>query len=239
MQHRNAQSLRARLPLSLIHAAARLYYENNLSQEEIASQLRVSQSKVSRLLQQARELGMVRIEVRPPTQPQALAEELASRLGLARADVIPPTAEPVALSALRDPVGKLLSSLCVTRGSVLALGWGRTVHEIVRAGLPSLPGVTIVPATGGMDEAAVYFQPNEIVRLAAAGCGGVGRFLHAPAMVSAAMRESMTVDAAFQQTLALWDRIDVALVGIGAPPQAKCGYGPAFAVAEYERSLAD
>ena len=60
---------------------ARLYYDDGIRQPEIAQRLRLSQPKVSRLLKQAQELGIVRISVRPPsgTDP-ALEQALEDRL---------------------------------------------------------------------------------------------------------------------------------------------------------------
>jgi DNA-binding transcriptional regulator LsrR (DeoR family) len=43
--------------------AAELYYEENLTQEEIGKSLRITRWKVGRLLTQAKEEGFVRIEI--------------------------------------------------------------------------------------------------------------------------------------------------------------------------------
>ena len=64
-------------------------------------------------------------------------------------------------------------------GSVVAIGWGRAVREVIRAGLPRMPGVLTVAATGGMQQQAAHFQVNEFVRLAAEEFGGTPHFIHA------------------------------------------------------------
>src|SRR3990172_6977663 len=48
---------------SLLALVARLYYLDNLGQQEIADMVGVSRTSVSRLLSRARERGVVRIEV--------------------------------------------------------------------------------------------------------------------------------------------------------------------------------
>ena len=53
--------------LRLMTRVARLYHESGVKQPEIAARLRLSQPKVSRLLRQAQEEGIVRISVRAPT----------------------------------------------------------------------------------------------------------------------------------------------------------------------------
>ena len=75
--------------LAAVHAAASLYYEEELSQQEVAERLDVSRSTVSRLLQLARGQGIVRIEVLPPSPVAELAIELAEALDLRRAAVVP------------------------------------------------------------------------------------------------------------------------------------------------------
>src|SRR5439155_8884434 len=71
------------------YAAARLYFEEDLSQSDIAERLSVSRSTVSRLIAEARESGIVRIEIRPPIAESELAGELARALGLRRVVVTP------------------------------------------------------------------------------------------------------------------------------------------------------
>ena len=83
--------------------------------------------------------------------------------------------------------------------------------------MPSIPGVVVVPATGGMQQQAAHFQVNEFVRLAAKQLGGEPRFIHAPYLPSAATREAFLTDATIRGNVALWDRIDVAVVGVGIP----------------------
>ncbi|HYZ02119.1 MAG TPA: sugar-binding domain-containing protein [Candidatus Binatia bacterium] len=220
-------------PLSLLHTAARLYYEADLSQQDVASRLGVSPATVSRMLRRARALDIVRIEVRELAQPEELAGELAGALALVRVAVV--EAMGGARSPLGEPVGRMLTTIDWGPGSALALGWGRTVHDVVGAGLPPLPGAVLVPAVGGLQELAAYFQVNEIVRVAAGFSGATPRFLHAPALPSAALRDSLRRDADPGGVLELWDGLSAAVVGVGSPPAQLGDYGPSFVVPEYPR----
>lgn len=195
---------------------AKLHYEADLSQVAIARQLGVSTATISRLLQRARAEGIVRIEVIDLATPEDLTRQLVEGLGLRDAAIVEAPASG-ALPALAAPLGGLLKGAGLGAGSVVAIGWGRAIREVIRAGLPRIPGVLTVAATGGMQQQAPHFQINEFVRLAAEHMGGAPHFIHAPYLPSAELREAFLGDAGIRDSVALWDRADVAIVGVGLP----------------------
>ena len=73
----------------MLHTVAKLHYEADLSQVEIARRLNISTATVSRLLRRARQDGIVRIEVRAFETPVDLDEKLRDRLALRRAAAFP------------------------------------------------------------------------------------------------------------------------------------------------------
>ncbi|WP_307437555.1 sugar-binding transcriptional regulator [Labrys monachus] len=208
----------------MLHTVAKLHYEADLSQVEIARRLQLSAATISRLLRRAREEGIVRIEIVDPVSPEEIEERLVQRLGLRRALVID-APEAGTLASLAAPVGTMLKERGLGQGGVLAIGWGRAVRAVIQSGLPRLPGVVTVPANGAMQETAEHFQINEFVRLAAEQAGGSPRFLHAPYLPSKPLRDAFLADAGFQDTIALWDRVDAAIVGIGLPHAADPSQG--------------
>lgn len=199
---------------ALLHTVAKLHYEADLPQVEIAQRLGLSTATVSRLLRKARQEGIVRIEVRDLETPADLDAEVAARLGLKRAAVVD-LGETAGMASLAGPVGTLLKEAALGSGAVVAIGWGRAVREVITAGLPRLPGVLTVQATGGMQQAQPHFQVGEFVRLAAEQMGGTPHFIHAPYLPSREARAVLLDDVATAENLALWDRIDAAVVGIG------------------------
>ncbi|TIQ00491.1 MAG: MarR family transcriptional regulator [Mesorhizobium sp.] len=200
----------------MLHTVAKLHYEAEMSQVDIARRLGVSTATISRLLQRARAEGIVRIEVLDLATPEGITTQLVEALGLRDAAVIESPAAG-ALAALAAPLGALLKQSGLTAGSVVAIGWGRAIREVIQAGLPRIPGVLTVAATGGMQQQAAHFQINEFVRLAAEQLGGTPHFIHAPYLPSSELREVFLGDAAIRDSVALWDRTDVAIVGIGLP----------------------
>lgn len=199
-----------------MHMIAKLHYESDLPQVQIARQLGLSTATISRLLQRARAEGIVRIEVRDLVVPDALGAQLERLLGLRRVSVAEAGPGGTGIT-LATPLGTMLRTANMSPGSVLALGWGRTIRAILEAGLPHIPGVMVVPATGGMMQHQAHFQINEFARIAAEQLGGTACFIHAPVLPSAESRASFLADPAIAQAVALWDRIDVAVVGVGLP----------------------
>ncbi len=200
----------------MLHMVAKLHYEAEMSQVDIAKRLGVSTATISRLLQRARALGIVRIEVIDLISPEEITAELVDRLGLKTAAVVE-TPSAGALASLATPLGAMLKEAGLGAGSVFGIGWGRAIREVVRAGLPRIPDIITVPVTGGMQLSAPHFQINEFVRLAAEQMGGTPHFLHAPYLSSQELREAFLNDASVKEILALWDRMDAAIVGIGLP----------------------
>jgi DNA-binding transcriptional regulator LsrR (DeoR family) len=201
----------------MLYTVARLHYVADLSQVKIARRLGLSTATISRLLARARAEGIVRIEVREPVEPDVLGQVLMARLGLRVVSVsdLSPASLPAALAT---PLGQMLTTAAPVPGAVIAIGWGRAIRSVLETGLPALPRVHVVPATGGLQQQADHFQINEFVRMAAGQMGGRPHFVHAPYLPSAETRASFLSDPAIQDSVALWDRIDIAIMGVGLPP---------------------
>lgn len=199
---------------AMMHMVAKLHYESDMSQVEIARKLDVSTATISRLLNKARAAGIVRIEVIGLSSPENMTADLISRLGLKTAYVIDAPPNNV-LGSLAAPLASILSQAGLGAGSVLGIGWGRAIREVTLAGMPRLPGILTVALNGGMQQAAPHFQITEFVRRAAEQMEGTPYFLHAPYISSAELRDAFLSDPSVQEIISLWDKLDVAIVGVG------------------------
>ena len=211
-------------------AAAELYYRDQLSQQEVAQRLGVSRSTVSRMLQLARDEGIVHIEIRRPSAPEDLSEALRSALGLRRVVVVAASIRS-APHGLVAPALAEIARLELRPGDGLAVSWGSTIAEIARSReFPRLHGVRLIPAIAAFDEMDGRFQTNEIARRIAATSGADVSFLHSPALPSPRLRRTLLSDEDMSRRLSLWDRLSAALVGIG-PPTAEVDTAPAHVLA--------
>nr|WP_249412564.1 helix-turn-helix domain-containing protein [Erwinia rhapontici] len=66
---------------AMMHMVAKLHYQSDMSQVDIAKKLGVSTATISRLLTKARAAGIVRIEVIELTPPEEITADLIARLG--------------------------------------------------------------------------------------------------------------------------------------------------------------
>lgn len=228
-----------------LYAAARLYYDEEATQAEVAAKLGTSRATVSRLLSEARRQGIVRIHVIPPVNGPhgVLAEQVAAALGLDRVHLSAPLPSPIAGqpvesalgSILAPAVGRALVGVDLVAGDILLVSSGRTVYEVSRCALPILPGVVVAPVVGGQDQPEEWFQTNEITRRVAAAVGGRATYLFAPALPGPELYATLRADPTIQRVLHLWPRARCVLMGVGAPPTLRRGL-PQF-VAQSAESL--
>lgn len=205
--------------LDLMLQAARLYYEGNETQDEVASVLGISRSKVSRLLTQARARGIVQITIVDPDSHQAQLEQaLIETFGLTDAVVTAGMMQSVELQ--RKRIGQAAARYVETaleEGDKVGIGSGRTLYAMAS----SLSGnrqvrIEVVPLIGGLDRVPACFQANELAKMVAEAMGGTWRFLYAPAILdSAEARQGILSSRHVQEVMGAWDTLTVALVGIG------------------------
>ena len=212
----------------LLVTAAVLYYEQDESQQEIARRLQVSRPTVSRLLARARQLGIVRIDVVPPTVDPGLGPRLRDRLGLLAVHIAPGQADEADPGPiLGGTLGPALDHAGLVAGDVIVVSWGRAVYSLAHHVARSYPGVIVAAGMGGNAGDQPWFQPNEIARIWAEGFGGFPRYVHAPALISARLYHSLLREPGVRSTVDLWDTAKVALVGVGAWPKPDPSYAAA------------
>ncbi|WP_067200430.1 sugar-binding transcriptional regulator [Microbacterium sp. XT11] len=131
---------------------AELYYDEDKTQDEIGGILKLSRWKVGRLLTQARERGIVRIEiVHPRARRLGLERQLVERHGLAAAVVVPaPDGDEGTLERVAHAAADYLSAMRPVPRT-LGVSWGRTLRAVAEA-LPDgwATGVTVVQLNGGV-----------------------------------------------------------------------------------------
>jgi DNA-binding transcriptional regulator LsrR (DeoR family) len=204
---------------ALLAKAARLYFVDDRSQDDVAAILGTTRSNVSRMLKQARDLGIVQIRIVDPAgRDQELELALADRFGLADARVLEAAPGTDALSGVGRLAARWLDET-LRDGQVVALSWGQTLQAMVRAvnGL-ARRDVEVVQLVGGLSALDSALTGQELVRELSERMGARHRYLHAPALFGSA--EALTVmlhEQAIADALDAAKAADIAVVGIGTP----------------------
>ena len=208
----------------LTASIARRYYLDGCSKVEIAEEFGLSRFKVARLLQAARESGLVRIEIRHQGEIDVdLSARLRDRYGLQHAVVVDTPDDDA--KSLRGHLGRAAARLLaevITPDDVLGLAWARAVSAMARA-LPALPGTPVVQLSGALTTADEPDSSVDVVRDVAGRSGGVAHYFYAPltvpdAATARALRQQPEVARSFDQLPSVTKA--VAGVGLWEPGQS-------------------
>ena len=208
--------------LRLLTRIARLYYEHNHTQAEIAAQLDLSQARVSRLLNTAKDEGIVRISVAVPraTYPQ-LEEALEAQFGLKEAIVVDSVADDE--DQLFRDIGSAAAFYVETtlkQREVLGISsWSATLLAMVDAMHPFNRDTQakVVQILGGVGNPAAEVHATQLAQRLAQLVRGETFLLPAPGIVgSAEARQVLLSDPFVTEAIRLMDEVTIALVGIGS-----------------------
>ena len=207
----------------LAHVARRYYLEDQ-KQSDIARELGISRPMVSRLLAEARELGVVEIRIHDPEcREDSLLERLRTA-GMIQGGIL------VEDGAENDETNQRLS-----RGAVellrqigarrLGVGWGYLIGQLVtwleKHPQPDSPVTDIYPLVGNANIPARNYQSNENVRLMAQQLGAAPHFLYLPALPEGLEEKQLLCSTeVYRQIHQQWEQLDTALVNIGNYPSS-------------------
>jgi DNA-binding transcriptional regulator LsrR (DeoR family) len=204
----------------LLAQVASLYYEENLTQAEVARRVNTSRSTVSRLLREARDAGIVEITVHHRYGTDAaLEKELIARFGLRGARVLSGKGRPYEdiLRGLGVVAARYMEGI-VDESAIVGISWGTSIYSTVQAMQPDreMP-LTVVQMAGAASASNPQIDGPGLAMLLANKYGGEYHYLHAPLLVEEArVREALLQEPGIRDTLALARKADIALLGIGS-----------------------
>jgi DNA-binding transcriptional regulator LsrR (DeoR family) len=216
-----------------IFEAARLCYEMGLSQREVAEDLGVSPATLTRLLQKARELGIVKFTVQPPEEYTQVAENLArdleKKLQIDTVVLTPTSGRPeIVRKELGFAAAGWISSQ-IKFGTRIGFSGGRSVAEIIPFLKKTADGIEVVQLMGGVSPTEIDIQADVIARNAASRLGGTCHVIHGPAIFPSE-RELLQLlkNRIVADVVKRFDELDVSVVGIGTVtldnPLMQCGF---------------
>lgn len=207
--------------LVLTASVARRYYIDGMSKVEIADEFGLSRFKVARLLDEARESGLVRIEIRHTGSVDVeLSDRVQEAMGLRHCIVVDtPEVEPASLRGELGSAAAALLTEIVGADDVLGLAWARSVTAM-SAALVRLAPCSVVQLTGALSAADVHESSIELVREVARIAGGPASYFYAPLIVpDATTARALRQQPEVARAMALIPSVTVAVAGVG-------GWGP-------------
>ena len=205
--------------IDLMVNVSKLYYEGYMSQSTIAEELGISKPYVSKLIKEARESGIVNIQVNDPLQSETrLERDLRSRLGLVRV--------VIAQNRLRDNTALSVSAAAaryinyiLKNGDIVAVGAGRTMH-ICSQNFPErddLENIRVVEMEGSLTNLELDVHTQDVPKSFAKALGGKAYgFPLPPIFETKEIKETVFQDRAIKKILEYQSKANVAVFSVSS-----------------------
>jgi DNA-binding transcriptional regulator LsrR (DeoR family) len=206
--------------IDILADVAEMYYLANKTQAQIAKEVGVTRSMVSRMLSDARRLGIVEINVNRPLQfDEKLEQDLTQRFHIKNACVVERKNEDE--SRLLPRVGLAGSFVLkdfLKDDTVLGLAWGTAVSAVVDAlDVDEPAAIKVVQLVGALGSSNQVYDAHMIVQRLVEKVGGEGLFMFAPFIVdSPEVAQALISNPGLAEVFRLIRRCSVALLGIGS-----------------------
>jgi len=198
---------------------AKLNYEKDFSQQDIARQFGISRALVSNLLKSSRQKGIVEIRVKDSSSSIVhLQRSLTNNFSLRSVVVVSSSPNP---ELAKVHVGRAAAALIeplITDGVKIGISWGTTLYQLVEQIVPKmLSGVEVIQLHGGLGAVNPDIDGFGLARNLATKVRGRYRIIHAPAVVqSINLKKMLLKEPDISQTLGAGASVDIALFGIGS-----------------------
>jgi len=203
---------------------AKLYYEENLNQSQIATKLGVSRPLVSNMLTKARSMGIVEIKIKEPFANNTLLLNQMRNVFNIQGGFVIPSANSQYLTE-KAIINQSMVYLKETLQDVnhIGLGWGYTIGELIDTITDSDLGQTydgeVCPLIGTASIPNKGYHPSELVREFAAKTGFNPNFVFAPAFPTTEQERELYINTDhYQELQKLWEQLDTVVLGVGAYP---------------------
>ncbi len=205
---------------------AQMYYQQDLTQSEIAERLHVSRPLVSRMIKEAREQGIVTIQIHTtPDSSNTVLAQLRNFYDL-RGGIL------VADAGQEDSTNKLIAASILDfvlnlapPAANIGIGWGYIIgmftKAVENAEIQQKLHATVFPLIGNSSVSNRDYHSNEIVRVFAEKTGTTPVYIHAPAFLETEQEMRLFQESeSFKKVASAWNEIDTAIVNIGNYPSS-------------------
>lgn len=211
----------------LLADVAEMYFLQGKNQSEIAKSVGMTRSNISRILTEARQSGIVQIQInRPLKENSILAQQLIDRFQLVDARIIEVDQTQHLLTRLGQMGGKTLTDY-LKPGWIVGTSWGTAINATVdelelSSPLSNLKAIQLLGALGARIK---DYDAHSIVRRLEEKLNAEGIYLNAPFLVeNQAVAQSLLSNKSVRETLSFGKKTDLALFGVGSSELSHCSY---------------
>ena len=207
--------------LKKIIEAARLYYQLDYSQQDIAKILGVSRPTISRFLQLAKEEGIVQIKILDPSEDnESIGAQLAAKFQLKKAVIVsvPQYEEHIVKDQLGKATAQYLNQT-IKDGDTIAVTWGTTLYSVaIHLQNKHVKNVTVLQLNGGVSYSEANTYATEIIQLFGKAFNTNPHYLPLPAIVDhVVVKQAIEADRHIRKVLEMGAKADVAVFTVGVP----------------------
>ncbi len=211
----------------LLADIAEMYFLHGKNQAEIARNVGMTRSNVSRMLTEARNSGIIQIQIiRPLKENHLLAQQLVERFNLINARVVNVEQASQLLPKLGQVAGKELEDH-LKPGWILGTSWGTAISATVDHFELTRPisGIKVVQLLGALGARIKEYDGHAIVRRLEEKLDAEGIYINAPFLVeNENVADSLLENKSVVESIGYAERSDIALLGVGSSDLAHCSY---------------
>lgn len=204
----------------LLPQVAFMHYVEEKSQNEIAEELGIYRTTISRMIKQAKEEGIVEVHIKNfDTYIYQLETYIMETYQLPYVKIVP--TDPEFSEAQKDDHLAIEAAIYLKQSiqpnTVVGVSWGSTLgNAISKIETKKMTNATFVPIAGGPSRINSKYHVNTLVYELARKFGGDSIFINATVVQERKLLRDGIVDSKyFQELKKYWSKLDVAIVGIG------------------------
>lgn len=197
--------------------AAWLYFVAGLTQAQIGKKLGLNRTRVNRLLAQARDQGLVQINITGRLASCVeLEEKLKQRYGLEDATVVPTPPDQELIPQVIATAAAAALSARLKDGMSVGVGWGRTLRLSIQS-VPrrQLGRLSVVSLLGGLTRGSAM-NPHETASHLADLVGAQCYYVAAPALTDTqSTRDLLMAQPMLREIFERGAKVDLAFLSVG------------------------
>lgn len=224
----------------LLAKVAYLYYVEEKNQSEIAKELNIYRTTISRMIKQAQQEGIVKIHIEGLDSTVFSLEQYVRRKYQLKQLEVVPTTEGMTNEEKDEELAKTASYFIkrsVAPDSIVGVSWGATVGRAINLiESKRVANTMFVPIVGGPSHINSQYHVNTLVYELARRFQGESIFVNATVVQeSRQLRQGIFESKYFEELKQAWGQLDMAIVGIGGSlSQKKSQWRDLLSPADYE-----